>query len=83
MEAALRSEHNEADLPPDLAAQLRAGVTILLDSASPDVSDDDRREILRTALTQLQTPPGVFLPHDVTRAAEQARLLTDRARRAI
>lgn len=81
MEAALDAQHGEPGLPEPLGDKLRAGVRILREAAEPDVSDTERKDMLRTALTQLQTPPMVFLPHDVTRAAEAARVLTDRALR--
>ncbi len=81
MEAALDAEHNEADLPTNLADQLRAGVRIAREAADPNLTDAERKQKLKTAMQQLQTPPMVFLPRDVTSAAESARGLVDRALR--
>jgi len=83
MEAALDVEVNEAALPDPLGQMLRAGITILRESAAPDVSAEERKGMLRTAMAQLQIPPGVFVPHEVTLAGEAARMLADRAIRAI
>ena len=76
--AALEAEKAEADLPEDLAGRLRAGVRMLREAADPALSDGERVKVLRGAMGQLQTPPMVFLPADVTRAAETARLGIDR-----
>jgi hypothetical protein len=83
MEAALDADGNEAALPQPLGAELRAGVRILRESAEARVADAERTDMLNTALKQLQIPPGIFVPHDLTLAGEAARLLTDRARRAV
>jgi hypothetical protein len=78
MTAALEAEKAEADLPENLAAQLRAGVRMLREAAEPALSEPERVKVLRGAMRQLQTPPMVFLPADVTRAAETTRLGIDR-----
>lgn len=80
MEAALEAERAERDLPETLAEQLRAGVRMLRESADVSLSNDERKLILDRALRQLLTPPTVFLPHDVTTAAETTRQLAGRAR---
>jgi hypothetical protein len=83
MEAALDVDDSEAVLPDPLGPTLRAAVSILRESAAPDMTDQERAAMLRTAFAHLQIPQGVFVPHDVARAGEVARLLVDRAIRAI
>jgi hypothetical protein len=79
VEAALDRDTNEADLPEPIGPKLRAAVRILRETGESDVTDKERSDMLRTALAQLLTPPGVFLPHDVNRATETARFLIGRA----
>jgi hypothetical protein len=81
MEAALEAEHAEAALPENLAAKLREGVRLLREAADLNLTDEERAGALKDALKQLQTPPMIFLPHNVTRAAESARMLAGRALR--
>jgi hypothetical protein len=77
MEAALNAEHGAGDLPENLAAQLRAAVRMLREAL--DEPGGPAKDRLEAVQRQLQTPPMVFLPHHVTKAAESARVLVDRA----
>lgn len=80
MEAALDAEGNESALPDPLGPTLRAGARIAREAAG--MTGQGQKDALEAALKQLQIPPRVFVPVEVSRAAESARVLVDRARRA-
>jgi hypothetical protein len=79
LEAVLDAEHGEVGLPKPLGQEYRAGVRIIREAADPALTDDDREKCLRGAMKQLQVPPGIFLPSDVTTALESARIAVHRA----
>lgn len=83
MERALDVEH-PSTLPMELEQQYRAGIRIAREAADSSTPDADVGACIEPALSQLRDPGRpIFMPVDARQAAESARMLLDRARKAL